>query len=230
MEVMHLLGMTIALIAAVTMSPSNRPDSVEVTLPPITEVQQRAVEISHLDIQEAAKWKHKATMAAFVPRIQLDYGHRMRNYVNVNVNDNVYVGASGVAVGPQDGTYSCNQSADNSYGVRAIWELRDVVFNTQVLAASAEARNITRDRNALLAEISKRYYEIENTQPDLALLAQLVPLNPRKDKALQDIFTKKVSCEESVAQLDALTGGWFKSRVEGSPCEPRPASKKEGRR
>lgn len=222
MLAMNFLGMAISLLAAVTIFPSNKVDLTEPKLPPITEVQQRAIENSHLDINEAAKWQHKARMAAFVPRVQLDYGHRMRNYVNVNVNDNVYVGSSGVTVGPQDGTYSSNQTDDNSFGVRAIWELRDVVFNTQVLAASAEARNIARERNALLAEVSKRYYEIENTRADLALLTKLVPLSPREDKSMQEIFARKVSCEESLAQLDALTAGWFRSQVEGSPCEPRP--------
>ncbi len=199
-------------------------------LPPVAEVQRQAVANARIDLAEASSWKRRARQAAYVPRLQLEYGRRMRNVVDVNVNDNVYVGASGVVVGPEDGTYSSNQTGDNSFGVRAIWELRDAVFNTDVLAASAEMRNIARERNALIAEVNKRYYVVESTPAEVALLARLVQLNPRKDKAMHEIFLRGVACEESIAELDALTGGWFRSQVEGPVCEIDKISKKEAKR
>ncbi|MFA4874008.1 MAG: hypothetical protein WC956_00445 [bacterium] len=227
---MHLIGIALAVAMSFVHGPAAKDKPIEPVLPPVIEVQQRAIDYARIDLGEAAKWKKRARLAAYVPRLQLEYGRRLRNYVNVNVNDNVYVGSSGVVVGPEDGAFSSNQTADNSFGVRAIWELRDAVFNTDVLAASAEARNIARERNALIAEVNKRYYAIESTPAELALLAGLVRLNPRQDKAMHELFLRRVVCEESVAELDAFTGGWFSGQLQGPICETSMITKKEGSR
>lgn len=204
--------------------PENRGDA---RLPPITEVQREAIRHAQLDLQEASSWRKKARKAAYVPRLQLDYGYRMRNQVNMNVNENIYVGSSGVVVGPNDGNYSNNQYNDNSVGVRAIWDLGDTVFSTAVLAASAEARNVSREKNAILTEVDKRYYEIIRLPGELKFLRASLADDPNPAKIRHEIFLKGVACQESEAALDALTDGWFSAQLSSPVCETVTSTKKE---
>lgn len=221
---MHLLAAMLAISAISTDALPPR-----TALPPVAEVQHQALAHARIDLDGVIDWRRRARRAAYVPRVQLDFGNRLRDYVNVNVNDNVYVGASGVVVGPQEGTSTQQQTADCSFGVRAVWELGEAVFSRAEVAASAEARSVLKERNALLEEVSRRYLLVERMPQEVALLQRLATVNPRPDKVQHEIFLREVACEESAAMLDGLTGGWFLRAVGGARlCEPAPEKGRRG--
>ncbi len=222
---MHLLAAMLAISALASEALPGR-----TALPPVAEVQQQALAHARIDLDQVIDWRRRARRAAYIPRVQLDFGNRLRDYVNVNVNDNVYVGSSGVVIGPEEGATTQQQTADYSFGVRAVWELGEAVFSRAEVAASAEARSVLKERNALLEEVGRRYLLIERMPQEVALLRRLAPLNPRPDKVQHEIFLREVACEESAAMLDGLTGGWFLRAVGArSLCEP-PAAAGEGRK
>lgn len=178
-------------------------------LPPVTEVHSEALRHARYDVAEVASWRRKARRAAFVPKVQLEFGKRLRNNINIGIQDNVYVGSGGIVVGPEEGDYKNARSDDLTIGMRAIWELGNAVFSTKSIAASAEARRAVRDRNLLLAAVNKHYYNVAGF-PEEARIMREIPAASKKPKFVElKIFQRRISCKESAAQLDALTGGWF---------------------
>ncbi len=179
------------------------------TLPPTIDVQRHALEYARFDVAEIASWHKRARVAALVPRIQFDIGKRLRNNINVGVQDNIYVGSGGVVVGPEEGDYSNVQTNDLTVGVRAVWEFGEAVFSPKSLAISAETRRAAKDRNLLLAEVNRHYFNVAGFA-DEARIMWKSPAAEKKPKFVElKVFQRRTSCRESAAQLDALTGGWF---------------------
>jgi len=220
----------IALIAALTVMAAHGPIDRGPGLPPVYEVERVAIEHARINVGEAAGWARKARKSAFVPRVQIDYGNRFRNDIDINVNDNVYVGSSGVVVGPEDGSYSNANTWDSNIGFRAVWEFGEAVFSAKELAASAEARRVVAQRNAIIDEVAKRYYAIADFEKEAAILARMKGM--AKDPAIVDhkIFLRRIACREAAASLDGLTGGWFTNATEGEVCTypPLRATKEAG--
>jgi len=182
-------------------------------VPPVSEVQKHAIQHARLDPSEISTWKKRARYSALLPRLQLDYSRKILNEVNVNINDNVYVGSSGSAVGPEEGSYAENLNADQNFGVKAIWDFSEAIFNTDSLAVSEEARLLARERHAVLAEVNKNYYEREKAMGEIAFLELQIKRGEDVYKAKRDIFACRMAFDEATAALDALTGGWFSEQT-----------------
>lgn len=179
------------------------------TLPPAIDVQRRALEYAKFDVAEIASWQKRARLAALVPRVQFDFGKRLRNNINIGIQDNVYVGSGGVVVGPEEGDYKNAQTNDITIGMRAVWELSEVVFSPKALAISAESRRAAKDRNLLLAEVNRHYFNVSSFAGESRIMRES-PAAEKKPKFVElKVFQRQTSCRESAAQLDALTGGWF---------------------
>jgi hypothetical protein len=178
-------------------------------LPPVAEVERQALVYARLDLGEISAWKKRARMAALAPKLQVDYGQRFRNDISIDINDSVYVGASGVTVGPEDGKYSNGSLNDQNLGFRVVWDLGELVFSPKEIAASAESRATMRDRSALMADISRLYFAVERYPAEVEVLRGLVAGSRDPGKARREIFMRGVACREAAATLDGLTGGWF---------------------
>lgn len=208
----------IALIAVALAMTVAKPAGKTPVLPPVYEVQRVAIEHAQIDVSEASGWQRKARRAALVPKVQIDYGYRFRNNINIDINDNVYVGASGVVVGPEDGSYSSVGTNENNVGVRAVWEFGEAVFSAKELAASAEARRVVGFRNAIIDDVAKRYYSIAEFGKEARIFARMKATAKDPDVVEHKMFLRKVACEEAAAALDGQTGGWFMNAVQGEPC------------
>lgn len=185
-------------------------------VPSIVEVQKAAIEHARLKPNEISSWKKRSRLAPLLPKIQLDYGNRLKNDANVNINDSVYVGSQGSTVGPDENAVSQNINTDQNIAIRAVWSFSDAVFNTDMLAVSEEARMLSRERHAILAEVNKNYYERVRSKGEIKFLEERAKITRQRqevDKIKQDIFTKQVAFDESSASLDALTGGWFSETI-----------------
>lgn len=181
--------------------------------PDIVDVQKRAIDYARLDPSEISKWKRRAAKAALLPKLQIEYDRRMRDYVNVDVNDQVYVGSNGVVVGPDSGSYNANCNNDNNISVQAVWSLGEAIFSPDSLAVSQEARNLARERQSILAEVNRNFYERRKLGGEIVMLEAELKAHPRDEKIRRDIFAKRVARDEAAAALDALTGGWFSEHM-----------------
>jgi len=184
--------------------------------PPITEVQRRALQYARLEASEISSLKRRARLSAFLPQLQIDYQRRVRSLVDVNINESVYVGSGGVVVGPDEGEYAYNNNADQNIGVKAIWRLNETVFNPDMLDVSAETRRLAHERQAVLAEVTKNYYDRQRIVGDIAYLKNQVSTAPNPNKVRHEIFLREVASREATAAIDALTGGWFSEQLKTS--------------
>ena len=157
-------------------------------VPSIQEVQRAALRYAHLQPERLLELKQKLHRSAWLPQLQFDFYRRDNSDLNIDVNDNVYVGSSGVVVGPSENLQSQQDFNDQRYGVRASWDLGKILYAQDDLRLSVEARNLMQSRRELLGEINKLYFYRE----------RLITLR-RTGIELQEVN----------AGLDALTGGWF---------------------
>lgn len=181
--------------------------------PPITEVQRQAISHARLDPSEISTWKRRARVSALLPKLQVNYARRLKYNVDVSVNDSVYVGSGGTAVGPDQGGYTENQNSDNNIEVKAVWDFSEAVFNPDQLAVSEEARLLARERQAILSEVCRNYYERERLAGEIALLNEEQKRKGKRDGLQREIFSKRIKFDEATAALDALTGGWFSNEA-----------------
>lgn len=209
---------SIILMIAVLMasSPGGGFSGSSASGPSIVALQRKALEHARLSPSEITSWKKRARFSALVPRLQLDYSRRMRSLVDVNINDSVYVGASGVAVGPEAASYKENADADQNIGIKAVWNFSEAVFNPEMLAISEEARLLARERQGILAEVNRNYYERTRTAGELSYLENELKKSPRSDKLRLEVLTKRVAFDEATSALDALTDGWFSDELKRS--------------
>lgn len=194
------------------------PQRVAVDEPTAVEVQRAALQYHNMDNAEIRRWKKKARLAALLPRFQVGYDQNIKNYVNVDVNENVYVGSSGVTVGPDESSYQQNANTDRGFEVKAVWYLNELIFNPDQLDISREARNIMREKQMVLAEVNRHYYERKKYAGIVERLkkgGKPIEVRDKKGTMRVDLFTARIKMEEETAALDALTGGWFSRRIDG---------------
>lgn len=190
-------------------------------LPPVVEVQRRALRYAEFDVSKISSWQRRARQAALVPRIQFDIGKRLRNNINIGIQDNVYVGSGGIVVGPEEGDYTNARTNDLTIGVRAVWELGEAVFSPKQLAVSAEARRAVKDRNLLMADVNRHYYNVAGFEEEARLMRASATAAKRPKFVELKVYQRRLSCRESLAQLDAMTDGWFSGEVESACGEKK---------
>jgi hypothetical protein len=202
-------GSIIMIVAALSYGGAARLAAEDVPrVPPVDEVQRHAISHANLSPDDITSWKKRVRVAALLPKFQIDYGHRRQYDVDVDTNDSVYVGSSGVVVGPEDGGYSHNQNFNHTIGFKAIWNLDEAVFNANELNISAESRRLAGERQSMLAEVNRNYFERERLLGEIKHMKELK--SRRMDgRTKHEIFVKEVAIREAGAALDALTGGWF---------------------
>ncbi len=181
--------------------------------PPIGLVHQQALSYAQIDLKEPQKWKKKAKISALLPRFQADFSHRVKNLINVDIDDNVYVGSSGIVVGPEESGYKEGSDLYQSFGVRAVWSLNELIFNRDSLAVSQQKLKIMRERNLLLEIVNKHYYERKKLLGEIAILQEALIKQKTNAKLKHQFFLKKIAVEKETASLDGLTGGWFSQQL-----------------
>lgn len=178
-------------------------------VPPVAQVQQRAVEHARLDPSEISSWKRRARYQALMPQLQLEYERRLNYDVDIDISDSVYVGSNGVSVGPEEGRYSQTQDADQNVAVKAVWRFNEAIFNPDMLNVSAETRHLARERQSLLAEVNRNYYDRSRLAGEIAYYEEQLKHASNPAKIRHEIYLRRVAFDEATAALDALTGGWF---------------------
>jgi len=126
------------------------------------------------------------------------------------------VGSSGVTVGPNDSAYKQNANTDRGFEVKAVWYLNELIFNPDQMDISREARSIMRERQMVLAEVNRHYYERKKYAGIIERIekgGKPAEVVTKKGTVRLDLFNARIKMEEETAALDALTGGWFSRRI-----------------
>jgi hypothetical protein len=165
--------------------------SVEATGPSVQELQGAAERACATPLSDLSGWASRARTSALLPELSLDYRRNVGEIDTLGIRSDL-------------GIDSHNIEDITRYGVRATWQLGQIVFNREELNAAQTAEGIERARRELLIEVSRLYFQRQ------ALTAEL-RLRPGPEPARRAQLSRELGQTE--AQLDALTGGYLSRQL-----------------
>lgn len=171
--------------------------------PTFAEIAREALKRERLDLDEVLKWKKKIKKAPWLPTLSVGYDRALRETNAITISDNISVSTSGVAVGPDETDRDQTLINGDTFRVRAIWDLSEVIFHKSTLAVSHEAREISKGRTTLTDYLFKVYSERREAQAQYFLLKGSG--NPKKI-----LFREKIQALSE--QLDLFTDEKFSDR------------------
>ncbi|MDZ4225149.1 MAG: hypothetical protein U1D33_04500 [bacterium] len=171
-------------------------------VPPIEIVSQKALAYARLDPATISGWRKNIRKAPILPRLQFGYERRIRDYVNVDIQDTVAVNSSGITVGPAQQQQVQNLDNNNNFEVKAIWYLDQLLFSQDDVDISAEARELARERERILGQVRQFYFKRERITREMGALKKMGGTGMEWE-------LKRLELAEATAALDNLTGGWF---------------------
>lgn len=154
-------------------------------VPSIAEVQQAAEQAALVHLQDAATWRGRARAAAWLPEVTANYQRNVGQIDTLGVQSDI-------------GVDSQHLEDVSRYGVRATWQLSQLVFAREEINAAQAALDLQRSRQELLAHVTELYFD------RLRAIARA---------ARSDDLTAPLKAAELTAQLDALTAGFFSERL-----------------
>ncbi len=121
-----------------------------------------------------------------LPRLQMGFERQLKNGVDVNLEDTIAVNSSGITIGPTQSKQIQNADSDLNFEVKAVWYLDQLLFSRDHLDISQEARYLALERERILAEVRKNYFQRERGLKILRLLEkQKAPSLEREIKELE---------------------------------------------
>lgn len=174
-------------------------------LPDIQSVHNKALDYARIAPAELSDMKRKARRAALLPHLQLGAKRTFQNDIDLSMSDNVSVTSNGVTLGPTTSSLQQTSEGDTSLEVKAVWSLNEVIFNHDVLDIAEEARYQIRERREILSTVNKLYFELQKIIKEAD--------TGKKAKKLNDVTDMKLRADAIIADLDALTGGWFSGQI-----------------
>jgi hypothetical protein len=158
--------------------------------PPIAEVQRAAAAHDGVDPDRLRAWVARPRSAHWLPRITLDASRTER--------DTRVVGVTGTV---ESDYLRLNPSTQ--FGIRASWDLDQLVFSRDEPAAAWTASRLIDRREERVRRATRLFFQRRR------LLVQLA-LDPPREPAQRAERENQV--DEVTAELDELTGGLFSGR------------------
>jgi hypothetical protein len=160
--------------------------------PSVADVQQAAVEFADAGPEKIADWHRQARKKAWLPHFTMG--------LNRDTGD-LWHWESGSTT--KDGDDCLRKGKDSvNWSVSLIWELGDLIWNTDQTGIDARSRLNAELRQEVIDEVTKLYFERIRLKMELENL----PLEERKKRR-----EKQVRLEEVTALLDGFTGGFYRS-------------------
>lgn len=161
--------------------------------PSFETVAKKALAYAHLEASTIHSWEKNVRKAPLLPRLQFGFERRLKNDLNINVEDSVAVNSSGIAVGPPRAGQALDTNNDMNFEVKAVWYFDQLLFSKDDLEISQEARYLNLERERLLEQVRHHYFQ--------------------REKLLADRNASRIELAEVTAALDSLTGGWFSENL-----------------
>jgi hypothetical protein len=201
-----LLTLLLALCAAApSLASAQTPDQVLATFddePSIIDTQRAALSFAGLDPELINSWYTRANTAKLMPK-RAQYRLQLRD---IDQNYNRFtedLNAQSLGLGSET-QRQIRSDSRLEHQVLVQWDLSEAVFNPDVLRVSREVGRQVKQREDILAAVTKLYFERRRAQVD-------VVLTPPTDPG--DRLRKQLAIQELTAQIDALTGGWFGQKL-----------------
>lgn len=172
----------------------------------LQQVAEQALRYARLEPGAIREWERKVRKAALLPRFQLGFERKVKNGVDVNVEDSVAVNSTGITIGPTQSKQVQTGDSDFNFDVKAVWYLDQLLFSRDHLDISQEARYLSLERERILSQVRQFYFQRERGLKEFQLLKQAGA--PSLEKEL-----KQLEIAEATAALDNLTGGWFSAQI-----------------
>lgn len=167
--------------------------------PTIQQVHAWANHYAESSPRRVRRWLRQSVSFAALPQVQLEY--QLRNDWDQGFD---YLNAEGTGLLPSDEPFPVRSDADQgqaqSYRVRLVWDLDELVMSSERIRVINEAQDIVKLRERVLGEATRLYFERRRLQVE-GLLAPRADMMSRVQEELRIL--------EFTAGLDALTGGAF---------------------
>lgn len=177
--------------------------------PSVRDVQRAALEHAGLDAETPKKWAKRARLSNLVPEIDggvawLDQTDRELEYDEEFELD----GSEQLHRNSADHAFAEDERLRRKYSIGAELELGGLIFDRDEIYAARELRQQQATRRKLLSAVSEIYYERRMKQ----VLRIVTP-----DRKWRKRLELAVAVEKLTAQLDGMTGGWFRRQLDDAP-------------
>jgi hypothetical protein len=199
-----MLPLLLLLLAAPSVAPAQVPDgpaavraeaarllaALAASDPPISEVQRAAAEHDGVAPERLRAWVARPRSAAWLPRLSLEASRTDR--------DTRVIGVTGTV----ESDY-LRLSPSTQFGLRATWDLDQLVFSRDEPAAAWTASRLVDRREERVRRATRLYFQRR-------LLRARLALDPPLDVAARAEGENQLAA--LTAELDAITGGLFSGR------------------
>jgi hypothetical protein len=161
--------------------------------PDVRAVQQSAVKYARTHPDKVDRWRARARASNLLPELRLAFNRDQ-------ATDSSQTRTSGT------GDPRATTGADDKFGldVRVAWDLNKAIYDPAEVQIQRETIKASRQRDSLVAEVTKLYFERRRAQVKLLL---------DRDMDLRTQIKQELKIAELTAYLDGLTGGWFSSQL-----------------
>ncbi|MBN1493054.1 MAG: hypothetical protein JW938_02800 [Candidatus Omnitrophica bacterium] len=165
---------------------------IEDDLPHVRELQEAAIAYGLLSTRRMKSWEWRSRLKSFIPRFSFDIEFDSSN--NIDIDRGSTSEADVFLDGPDE--------EDVAYGISVDWDLSELIWNDTETSIEIRERALVDQRDEILREVTRLYFEYKRLQRERALFMEF---DPRLEIA------NELRIEEIRAQLDALTGGYVTS-------------------
>lgn len=162
--------------------------------PQISEVQQAAIEYAEVEPEKIIRWRKQAEKKAFFPKVSAG--------INRDASD-LWHWESGSTTKTGDDVLVRGRDTVG-WDITLTWDLGEIIWNADQTSIDARSRLMVELRDDILDEVTKLYFE------RLRVKSQIDELSLEERKKITE---KKLRLDELTASLDALTGGYFSSKI-----------------
>jgi len=159
------------------------------TLPTVRELQEAAIRYALLSTSRMKSWEWRSRLRSIFPQISFGFDQEISNNIDIDRG----------ATSDPDVFLNGPDEEGASFGVSFDWDLAELVWNDVETSVEIRERALVDQRDEILREVTRLYFEHKRLQKERALF---IELDPRASIA------NEIRIEEIRAQLDALTGGY----------------------
>jgi hypothetical protein len=162
------------------------------TLPTVRELQEAAIRYALLSTGRMKSWEWRSRLRSFLPQFSIGLDQEISNNIDID---------RGSTSDPDVFLNGPNEEG-SSVGVSVDWDLAELVWNDVETSIEIRERALVDQRDEILREVTRLYFEYKRLQKERAVFIELDP---------RAAIANEIRIEEIRAQLDALTGGYVTS-------------------
>ncbi len=164
--------------------------------PSIEEIREAAIVYAEVHPDKIKKWRKAASHRAWLPDLRVGYGS------NKDWQSSTYFYSTSKEKYVDD---DITDGKDSGWSVSLTWELGDLIWNNDQTSIDSRSRYAVQLRDDILNAVTRLFFERRRLQIDMIM-------SPSED-VIKNV-EMELRIQELTANIDALTGSFFSSRVE----------------